>query len=136
MAGRRTFRLTAVLSLAALGGALLVCEAMQSRAETASLDAQQTRWNCWRQESAKVPRCQEMAKQGPMEDADYCDEAVSVCAGRGLTVQADQAFETYLQWAMRARVLRLVLFLIGASLVAWLAVIRPVMRVRRKSISA
>ena len=120
--------------LACLCTASLVCEAMRAQAGGAVQKAHQARWDCLSRETAKVSRCVESIKQGPRDDADFCEEAVARCKANGTYGDADQADARYDVWLRLSRWLRVVLIAGAIAWLAWSGIVQPIRRKRRTTL--
>ena len=125
----KTIKRPSAVLLAGLCTASLVCEAMRVHTSETALQAHQARWDCLARETAKVPRCMNLIKLGPRDDADFCEEAVARCKASRTYEAVDSADARYDVWFRLAVWLRLTLF---AGVVGWLAWVGIVQPVRRK----
>ena len=124
---KKYLTLPAVAVFAGLCAASLACEVMRVHADAALFHAHQARWDCLARESAKVPRCRELAKRKP-EDADYCEEAVSSCTASGTYADVDNSVERYFMWLRLAGLLRAALLVATFGSLAWIGIVRPIRR--------
>ena len=98
------------LLVAGLCFASLACEVMRVQASEADLRAHQARFDCLVRETGQVPRCVQSLKQGPRDDANFCEEAVARCEAGPTFAGADQADARQDTWFRLAAWSRLVLF--------------------------
>ena len=118
-----------VILLAGLCTASLLCEAMRVHVGGTVLRAHQARWDCLARETGEVPRCVNLTKRGPRDDANFCEEAVSRCKASRAYDDVENAEARYDTWYRLAVWQRLTLF---AGLVGWLAWVGIVQPIRRK----
>jgi hypothetical protein len=100
---------------------------MLAQAENEAIQSHQARWDCLAQESSKVPRCRQLARLGP-DDADYCDEAVTVCKTKGVYGKTAQADERLSMWHNLAGLVRLAVFASVVCSLVWFGLVRPIRR--------
>lgn len=124
-----TIKRPSVILLAGLCAASLVSEAMRVHAGETSLRAHQARWDCLARETGEVPRCVNLTKLGPRDDANFCEEAVARCKASRTYDDVDNAEARYDTWFRLAVWLRLTLF---AGVVGWLVWVGIVQPIRRK----
>jgi len=110
---------------------MFLCEVMIAKAEDAALQSHQERWDCWARESVKVPACVLRAKLGPLDDADYCAEAVAFCKAGGFDERADRAEERMFTWYHLAAALRFVVLVSAVGALLWFGVGRFARRPKR-----
>jgi len=108
--------------------ASLACEVMRLQADATLLRSLQARWDCLAHETAQVPRCVALARLGPHDDADFCDEAVLRCRALGTYAQADEAVARYFMWLRVAIAMRISLFAGLVGSLAWMAIVKPIRR--------
>ncbi len=112
--------------------AALFCEVMRMKTETAAIQSHQARWDCWAQESSKVARCRDLWKPG-LEDANYCDEAISACKVNGSDGRVDKASARADLWRVITAWFRLALLVATVGFIAWWAIVRPARRMLRRT---
>ena len=88
----------------------LACEVMRMQASEADLRAHQARFDCLIRETGHVPRCVQLLKQGPRDDANFCEEAVARCEAGPTFAGADPADARQDTWFRLAAWSRLALF--------------------------
>jgi hypothetical protein len=103
--------------------ASLTAEVMRVRTAAADIQSHQARWNCLALESGKVPRCVELARRKP-EDANYCEEAVSMCTGLGIYRESADANQRHLMWDRLGAWLRVVLLLAALGLLGRVLILK------------
>ncbi len=117
-----------VVLLAGLCTALLVCEAMRVQAGKAVLQAHQMRWDCLAQKTSEVPRCVNLLKQRPRDDADFCEEAVARCKASRTYDGANKTEARYDMWFKLAAWLRMTLFACAIGWLTWYGIVQPIRR--------
>lgn len=118
----------AVLLLAGLCTFSLVCEVMRVQNDEADLRAHQARFDCLVGETGHVPRCVSLLKQRPMDDADFCEEAVARCKAGPTYDGVDKAEARRDTWFRLATWSRLATFVGVVGSLAWVGVGRFIRR--------
>ena len=111
-----------------LCSASLLCEVMHVRADAAIIEAHQARWDCLAQEKAKVTRCVALTKTGPLDDADFCEEAVARCKAKGTYEEASKADEREARWFRFRAWLRMAVLVAAVGSLVWVGIIQPIRR--------
>ena len=125
-----TLKRAVVVAVIGLCCASALVELMSLRAEDAVLESHQKRWDCWAEQSHRVPRCVELAKLNP-EDADYCSEAVSACKASGAYDAVVDAEARQFSWRKLGAAVRLLWLVATFSFLVWVALVQPIRRLLR-----
>jgi len=69
-----------------------------------------------------------LLKQGPRDDADFCEEAVARCKARRTYDDVNKAEARYDMWFRLAAWLRMTLFAGAIGWLTWFGIVQPIRR--------